>query len=142
MRNKFFGVAFFVALMASSVVLLLLQNSASAYMRCEWRSDPYDSEYKTISTALFKYERSILGEVKVKDWRGDEGWINFCEVDGSTDCIVREGWASRLTTTSYSDLTESTIHHYVDFYETRYDVWGKSINTYECKFLTAHPILN
>ena len=141
MSNKFFGVAFFVALLASSVVLLLLQNSASAYMRCEWRSDPYDSEFKIIYTSLFKYERSILGEVKVKEWQ-DEGWINFCEVDGSTDCIVREGWASRRTTTPNLEFTKSTIAHYVDFYKTRYDVFGESINTYECKFLTAHPILN
>jgi hypothetical protein len=127
-----------------AIGLLVLQNSKSAYMKCDAVGYEDKPSFKSFFTTLFNYESSIFGEIKVKKWNNENGWINFCEEKEGTQCLTRDGYASMEIATADDSEPKKSSSFYVDFYETSYAVFtGSGQNTdYECKLITNHPLLN
>jgi len=142
MTKKLSYIAFFVASIAGIVSLLALQNSARAYMQCEILGYEDDPSFKSIFKTIFKYESSIFGYIKVTEWNDEGGWNNFCEVKKGTECVVREGYASKIIATPEESDPEKRNSYFVDFYEVDFAVFNSTSIQYECRFLTGHPLLD
>ena len=128
------------SIMLASVAVLyathVLDASKTAYMKCvpiEYSDDPWFIE-------IFRYQRTIFGEIKVTQWGSGLGWLNFCTPTNETECDLQEGFARRLVKAPTESDTKNADRYILDFHRTFYEKLDGSRDEYHCTFVKDHPL--
>ena len=125
-----------IALVAVLYTTHVLDSSRTAYMKCvliKHSDDPWFTE-------IFRYQRTIFGEIEVTQWSSGLGWLNFCTPTNETECDLQEGFARRSVKAPTKSDPKNEDSYILDFHNTFYEKLDRSGDKFHCTFVKDHPL--